>query len=189
VSAADPAPIVVKVGGGMLADAGTLDRVLETIAAHGPGRAVVVPGGGPFADAVRDVARRLAVGDDSAHWMAILAMEQYGNLIAGRLAGAVVARDAAAVAAALRERAIPVVAPHAWMREADPLPHSWDVTSDSIAAWLAGAVGARLLVLVKPAAGDIDELADPWLRRALPAGIDAAAVAATDTARLAELLG
>jgi aspartokinase-like uncharacterized kinase len=35
----------------------------------------------------------------------------------------------------------------------DDLPASWDVTSDSIAAWVAGQVGAGRLVLVKEADG------------------------------------
>jgi aspartokinase-like uncharacterized kinase len=43
-----------------------------------------------------------------------------------------------------------VLAPYAWLRREDPVPHSWDVTSDSIAAWVAGAIGAERLVLVKP---------------------------------------
>ena len=46
---------------------------------------------------------------------------------------------------------VPVLAPSRWLREADPLPHSWDVTSDSIAAWVAGQAGASTLVLVKAA--------------------------------------
>ena len=33
------------------------------------------------------------------------------------------------------------------MRQRDPLPSSWDVTSDSIAAWIAAELGIELLVL------------------------------------------
>jgi aspartokinase-like uncharacterized kinase len=54
------------------------------------------------------------------------------------------------VSTALASRRIPVLAPYAWLRRADPLPHSWEVTSDSIAAWIARAIGASRLVLVKP---------------------------------------
>ena len=35
------------------------------------------------------------------------------------------------------------------MARAAALPETWDLTSDSLAAWLAGALGARSLVLVK----------------------------------------
>jgi dihydroneopterin aldolase len=67
--------------------------------------------------------------------------------------------------------ALAVLAPHAWLRAADPLPHSWDVTSDSIAAWVAGALGAAALVLVKAAGAAGDGLVDAYFARALPAGV------------------
>jgi len=53
------------------------------------------------------------------------------------------------------------------------------VTSDSIAAWVAGRVGARALVLVKPpGAQPSDAAVDPYLARALPAGVTTTIVAA-----------
>jgi len=62
---------------------------------------------------------------------------------------------------------VPVLAPSRWLREADPLPHSWDVTSDSIAAWVAGAAGASQLVLVKPR-GAQGNLVDSQFASAVP---------------------
>ena len=142
---------VVKLGGGVLAHAEHVDQVLEVIAAAArERRLLVVPGGGPFADAVRDVDRRLRLSDDAAHWMAVLAMDQHAYLIASRLPGVVVVAQLSEIVAALDTGRVPVLAPSCWLRDADPLPHSWDVTSDSIAAWVAGAVGARRLILVKP---------------------------------------
>jgi len=68
---------------------------------------------------------------------------------------------------------VPVLRPSRWLRDADPLPHSWDVTSDSIAAWIAGQVGARQLILVKPAGVDRTERAvDAYFSRALPTGVE-----------------
>ena len=143
--------IVVKIGGGLLAHAEHLDAALaEIVAAAQEVPLLVVPGGGPFADAIRDVDRRLGLSDDAAHWMAVLAMDQYAHLIASRLPNAKLVIGPAQIAAALEDGRIPVLAPYQWMREADPLPHSWDVTSDSISAWVADQVGAARLVLVKP---------------------------------------
>ena len=173
----------MKLGGGLLAHGDELDAALATIGAGRARRLLVVPGGGPFADAVRDIDRRLRLSDDAAHWMAVLAMDQCAHLIADRLADGVLVADTRAVVTALDAGKLPVLAPFQWMREADPLPHSWDVTSDSIAAWIAGEVGARRLVLVKPsgalqrAADDVD-LVDKYFARSVPAGIEVVAVAA-----------
>ena len=77
---------VVKIGGGLLAYPGHFDAVVSAIgAAAREHRLLVVPGGGPFADAVRKVDRRLRLSDDAAHWMAVLATDQYAHLVAARL--------------------------------------------------------------------------------------------------------
>jgi aspartokinase-like uncharacterized kinase len=106
---------------------------------------VVVPGGGGFADEVRRADRRFALGDSAAHWMAILAMDQYAYLLAQLAPGATLVRSRRE----LGPGRLNVMAPSAWLLRADPLPHSWDVTSDSIAAWFARVLGARRLMLVK----------------------------------------
>jgi aspartokinase-like uncharacterized kinase len=156
---------VVKVGGGLLAHGDYFAAALATIAAAARGqRLLLVPGGGPFADTVRDVDRRLALSSAAAHWMAVLAMEQYAHLIATQVAGAMLAENPREIVAALTADHLPVLAPYRWLRAADPLPHSWNVTSDSIAAWISGVVGARRLVLVKPPAIHRD--------RSSPAGED-----------------
>ena len=161
--------VVVKVGGGLLKCADDLDRVLAAIAsAARERRLLVVPGGGPFAEAVRAVDEQLHLSDDAAHWMAILAMDQYAHLLAGRLDGSALVADQREIAAALSAGRVPVLAPSRWLSDADPLPHSWDVTSDSIAAWVAGTVGARKIVLIKPAGASGPELVDAYFTRALP---------------------
>jgi aspartokinase-like uncharacterized kinase len=179
-AANQPVDVVVKVGGGLLADIATLDRVLMIVVEAAQLRGlVVVGGGGPFADAVRAADRRLGLSDTAAHWMAILAMDQYAHLLADRITGGVLACDAREIAAALGANAVPVLAPARWLRRADPLPHSWDVTSDSIAAWIAGCVGARRLVLVKPSGVRRPaDAVDPYFARALPPAVDAVVIAA-----------
>ena len=161
--------VVVKIGGGLLAHPAALDATLRAVAAAASERRLlVVPGGGPFADVVRDVDARAGLGDSVAHWMAVLAMDQYGHLLASRLPRAVLVRTAGEVAAALASGQVPVLAPSRWLQEVDPLPHTWDVTSDSIAAWVADALGAARLVMVKPpgARGDCSgSLVDAYFSR------------------------
>jgi len=162
----------VKVGGGLLARPDGFQAALRAIAAAA-GRIplVVVPGGGPFADTVRDVDRRVGLPDEAAHWMAVLGMDQHAWLIASCLSGARLVTDASGIAQAADEERLPVLAPYRWLRAADPLPHTWDVTSDSIAAWVAGALDAARLVLVKPPGAAGTDLVDPYFERARPPGL------------------
>jgi aspartokinase-like uncharacterized kinase len=181
---------VVKIGGGLLGLSGAFDRVTGALAASAAGRSLlVVPGGGPFAETVRERCRELQIDADTAHWMAILAMDQYAHALACRIVRAALVERQGDIPVVLAAGQIPVLAPYRWLRAADPLPHSWDVTSDSIAAWLAGALGATRLILLKPVAGDPVKLADPYFPRALPPGVACQVVAPDNLQVLARALG
>ncbi len=182
--------VVLKVGGGLLKQRGDLDRVLAVISDRARlQRVLIVPGGGPFADAVRAVDERVGLSDDAAHWMAIRAMDQYAHVIADRMPGCALVSDLPEIAAALAANRVPVLTPYRWLRDVDPLPHSWDVTSDSISAWVAGAVGARRLVLVKASDAAGPDLVDPYFQRALPADVLSEVVTADRLDALASLAG
>jgi aspartokinase-like uncharacterized kinase len=138
---------VVKLGGS-LHDAPSLLRAWLCLLATAPGPSrIVVPGGGPFADAVRRLQPRLGFDDLAAHRMAILAMQQYGLHLAAiepRLA-------LAETKAALRAAAAAIWLPWRLAGREPAIPASWEVTADSLAAWLAERLGAEALVLVKSA--------------------------------------
>ena len=112
--------------------------------------------------------------------MAILGMDQYAHLLASRLSGGVVASTREEVDSAFRQRQIPVLAPSRWLAVVDPLPHTWNVTSDSIAAWVAGELGAARLLLVKPPGAGGADLVDAYFERALPPSVAHDCLAADD---------
>ena len=176
---------VLKIGGGLLGKAGAFELTIEAVTAFRPGRRlVIVPGGGPFAEAVREMFKRAKIGEDAAHWMAVLGMDQYAHALTARLPGAVLVEQQAEIAAARQAGRLPVLAPYRWVRAADPLPHTWDITSDSIAAWLAGMLGARRIVLIKPAGGDPRKLVDPLFIRTLPPAVEHFIITADDLGQL-----
>lgn len=181
--------VAIKVGGGLLARPDALDRTCAAIsAARAAASLVILPGGGPFADAVRAFEAAHGLGAAAAHWMAILGMDQYAHALADRLPAATLVTTPAEVAASLAAGGLPVMAPFRWLRAADPFPAGWDVTSDSLAAWMAGALGAGRLILVKPVAGTGEPLVDPMFEAACPRDLDVRYVAAADVARLPELV-
>ena len=185
---------VIKLGGSH-AFAPHLKDWIEAVTAQ-TGRIVVVPGGGPFADAVRDAQARMGFDDGAAHHMALLAMEQYGCALASGRSEFVPAGSRAAIGRALASKQVPVWQPTRMVLEAD-IPASWEVTSDSLAAWLAAQLDARRLLLVKhvdagaPAVRVQDLVArgvvDPAFPRFLPAEMPAFMLGPHDHAVLAEM--
>jgi aspartokinase-like uncharacterized kinase len=126
-------------------------------------RVVIVPGGGPFVDAVRALDPRVAPDDGAAHWMAILGMTQHGYLLVSLLSRGILVEDLTGIRHALERETLPVLAPYRWLRTTDPLPHRWDVTSDSIAGWVASELRAPHLLLLKSVPGTLEQLADAHL--------------------------
>ncbi len=124
-------PLVVKLGGSLEVHVPALAAVF--LRQSRP--ILIVPGGGRFADAVRNK----TLNDDDAHWTAIHAMDRFGSILA------------ASGLPSTERLAIPpkptILLPYHCCRKADPLPHSWDITSDTIAAWAAEKLRTDLLVL------------------------------------------
>ncbi|MCL4296751.1 MAG: hypothetical protein KJ077_13525 [Anaerolineae bacterium] len=116
-------------------------------------RLLLLPGGGPFTHQVRVADAHFQLSDSAAHWMAILGMDQFAYLLADLIPQAVLVRELAAAGDVCAAGRLAVLAPSALLLELDPLPHCWQITSDSIAAWLAGHADIRLLVLLKSVAG------------------------------------
>ncbi len=109
--------------------------VMQVLAAS-PVPVLIVPGGGVFANDVRG----LGVDGTAAHWMAVAAMDQYGWFLS---TFGVLAEDVCS----MPEAGARIFLPYRILRAADPLPHSWDVTSDAISAWVAGQLGCPLVLL------------------------------------------
>ena len=156
---------VVKVGGS-LAHSEELSQWLDVIATAGAGKAVLVPGGGPWADEVREAQKREGFDDRVAHRKALRAMEQYGRLLATKRTEFLPAESIPAIRAALEKNKVAVWMPYE-MVVADPLiPENWNVTSDSLAAWLADKLNATALLLVKSIAiGELQPTVEDMVRR------------------------
>jgi 5-(aminomethyl)-3-furanmethanol phosphate kinase len=174
---------VVKVGGGV----GALETLCATLGALGERHPlVIVPGGAGFADAVRDADRRFGLSAEASHRMAILGMEQFGWLLSELIPGAERCSDLAR-ARELADRHAAVVLTAGL--PLDELPATWDVTSDSIAAWLADQLGAGRLVLVKALDGlfadgePLARLTVSELAALRPGGVDAYLPTALERAR------
>ena len=139
---------VAKVGGSLYDRPGLVPALAAWCATQGPGPGLLVAGGGPSADAVRELDRVHKLGEAEAHRLALLSLAVPTQMLThalnlpapvGRLdwwaAGHPVAMlDAAAFL-------------DAWTCERGPVEASWRLTTDSVAAYAGLAAGCPVTLL------------------------------------------
>ena len=146
---------VVKVGGSLFEQPNLAGKLRSWLALQRPAPAVLIAGGGPWAAAVRAADHRFQLGEETAHWLAISAMRVTAQLLSGLLPELHVTSDIAQVRQS--PDCVWLLDVEHFLRYVEPtvagtrLPHSWHVTSDSIAARVAVALGSTNLILLKSA--------------------------------------
>ncbi|MDR3543840.1 MAG: hypothetical protein P4L69_23230 [Desulfosporosinus sp.] len=151
-----PKPVIIKIGGSLVKQENgkilsKLGKILGDYASKHP--ILIVPGGGPFADTVRDYGEKLNLSDLTCHFMALLAMDQVAFLLKEFIPGSRLT-DLSDPTSLFQIHSHPVpqillCSRYISLIPAEDLPRSWDVTSDSISAFLAKKLDAALLVLLK----------------------------------------
>jgi aspartokinase-like uncharacterized kinase len=160
---------VVKVGGSLF-DWPLLPRVLDAwIAAQPPATNVLIAGGGALADMIRQADATFRLGEEQSHRLCVEVMGVTARLVAGLLAGRALLVDDWEKISTVRSLAscfVMDVRPFLEQVEpretGEPLPHTWAVTSDSIAARVAVATGAQELVLLKSCQEPAGEAFGRW---------------------------
>lgn len=140
--------ITIKIGGSIIRDKDALLRLCETlINIRKP--IVLITGGGNIADEVRKLDSTYKISQDSAHWMAILAMDMNGYLLSDLFNEFEYAESVKECLKIIEKGKIPIFLTFKLMREKNPLPRSWEVTSDSIAAFVCKLFDSKKLILIK----------------------------------------
>lgn len=145
---------VVKIGGSLLGYRDELEKlcsILGELAAQY--KLLVVPGGGKFADLVRSVDKVYGLSPLTSHRMAILAMDQYGLLLADITPNSTVVYTLDEIGEIWKKKRLPILLPSRLLFTSDELPFSWDVTSDTISAYIARLLKIKKLILVKDVDG------------------------------------
>lgn len=132
---------VLKMGGSLMPCSRDLVRSLLDLGKEGYSF-LVVPGGGPMADLVRQIYSSCQLSQEGAHWMAILAMEQYAYFLADG--------TGATLTSVIRppqgNSSLDILLPYqALLKDDWGLKHNWDYTSDAVAALIAAQLSAPLI--------------------------------------------
>ena len=148
---------VLKVGGSLADNPASLTSLCQKLSdlakVH---RIAIVPGGGEFADTVRKIDKTYKLSNTVAHKMAILAMDQYGFFLSNITPNSYVSHSLKEISNSAKGT-LPIFLPSKLMFREDPLEHSWEVTSDTIAAYITGLLHAEKLVLVTDVDGIFSE--------------------------------
>jgi aspartokinase-like uncharacterized kinase len=143
---------IVKVGGSLLELPDLAERLRRWLGKQPLATNVLLAGGGALADEVRRWDEQFQLGQAKSHWLCIDLLDATAGLLSALLPEARPCRDYQAMCDAHRTF---IFAPARFLRDQEahlagvPLPQSWDVTADSIAARLAEVLDAGELALLK----------------------------------------
>ena len=133
---------VVKIGGSLFPDYAIelADRLEGT-------DSVIVLGGGEFANLIRDYDSKIHFSSHAAHWTAIDCMDIIAKLVDDKVSSTKLAYSISEINEISDEGFTPIFIVSEFLKTEDPFECSWDVTSDSIAAYVAHLLNANLLIV------------------------------------------
>jgi len=148
---------IVKLGGSLYhtAELKSWLALLSEYSLHNS--VVIVPGGGPFADMIRQAQTLHQFDDHHAHHMALLAMAQYGLLLHALIPTALIIHSPNEVPITPQ---LAIWLPDDQLLQVDALMQSWQVTSDSLALWFAQQIPQSKLSLIKCISADTGEISE-----------------------------
>ncbi len=142
---------VFKIGGKILENSNNLKSTFSQLALLFEEKIlqkiIIIPGGGSFANFVRRMDEDLGIGDDLAHWIAIYSMNYNGIMLNRKYPDLETIEELKIFQEA--KQMFCIFLPYRFLRKEDNLPHNWDVTSDSIALYVANKLKLNRCFLIK----------------------------------------
>ena len=149
------APVVLKFGGSLLTIPDLMKRLEAVIDRLRPSPVLIVPGGGAAADIIRNLDQNLGLSPKKAHRDAIAAMSYNAALLCRLNKSLRFVRNYEEALQVWSEGHSAVLDADSFLFDQpdhdneDSLQASWDITSDSIAAWTAQQWQADRIILAK----------------------------------------
>ena len=107
---------------------------------------LLVIGGGEFANLIRKYDALIGFSEDVTHETAIDSMDILAKLLNDKLAFTEISYTLEEAIGISNSNKIPIMICSDILKDNEPFAHSWDVTSDSITAYIASLLDAKLLI-------------------------------------------
>ena len=142
--------ILFKLGGSLL-NSGLMKIWIKFITDHFKGRAIIVPGGGLFANHIRSVQKNYNLEDDIAHDMALYSMSQMGLLISSVDRKSLhFCNTRNEISSVMEDNKVPIIGTFDFLKKRIGSPNkNWSITSDSIALLTSKELQLNTLLIVK----------------------------------------
>jgi len=146
---------IFKIGGKILENSrhieSTISQLTQLYEENILQKILLIPGGGSYANFIRCIDEELVLGDDLAHWMGIYSMNYNGIELNRKYHKLECIEELKTFQDA--QKIFCIFLPYNYLRKDDTLPHSWDVTSDSIALYVANELNLNQCFLIKDVEG------------------------------------
>ena len=133
---------VVKIGGSLFPDyAIELAKQLKNT------NSLIILGGGDFANLIRKYDEEIHFSQKTTHWAAIDCMDIIAKLVDDKVGSTKLAYSIEEANEISDDGFTPIFIVSRFLKTEDPFECSWDVTSDSIAAYVSHLLNAKLLIV------------------------------------------
>ncbi len=153
---------IFKIGGKILENSqnlnNTISQLYQLLQENIIKKIIIIPGGGSYANFIRELDKELKIGDTMAHWMAIYAMDYNGKIIGKQYPNIKLTDDFEELKK--NDNMIYLFLTFKYLKELDELPYSWDITSDSISLYIANKLQIGECYLIKKVDGIINRNKD-----------------------------
>ncbi len=142
--------ILFKLGGSLL-NSGFMKIWIKFITDHFKGRAIIIPGGGLFANHIRLVQKNYNLEDDISHDMALYSMSQMGLLISSvDRTNLYFCNTRNEINRVIEDNKVPIIGSFDFLKpRIGSANKNWNITSDSIALIISEEFQLNTLLIVK----------------------------------------
>ena len=133
---------VVKIGGSLFPD-----YAIELAEKLKNTDSLIILGGGEFANLIRKYDEKFHFSDETNHWRAIDCMDITAKLLCDKVPSAKLAFNLKEAYEISDEGFTPIFIVSQFLKQNNPFKCSWEVTSDSIAAYVSHLLNAKLLIV------------------------------------------